>query len=63
MLQKFANSESGATLVEYGVAMLIAIVVGGTALGALTAQTGFNFEAACEALQFGEEPEIDCEGG
>ena len=35
----FWNEESGSTLVEYGVALIVAIVIGGTALGALATST------------------------
>ncbi|MEX5729753.1 pilus assembly protein Flp/PilA [Rhodovulum iodosum] len=31
-LKKFRRSESGATLVEYGIALILAIAVGGTLL-------------------------------
>ena len=34
-VDQFVTSESGATLVEYGVALLVAIIVGGTALTTL----------------------------
>ena len=47
---KFRKSESGATLVEYGVALLLAIVLGGGALVALANQTGANMQAGCDAL-------------
>lgn len=35
----FWNEESGSTLVEYGVALIVAIVIGGTGLGALATST------------------------
>ena len=47
---KFRSSESGATLVEYGVALLLAIVLGGGALVALANQSGTNMQAGCDAL-------------
>ena len=50
---KFRSSESGATLVEYGVALLLAIVLGGGALITLANQTGANMNAGCEALAQG----------
>ena len=42
LFQNFRKSESGATLVEYGVALLVAIIVGGTGLIALANQTATN---------------------
>ena len=59
----FRKSESGATLVEYGVALLLAIVLGGGALVALANQTGVNMTAACTEL--GGDDSVDtseCEG-
>ena len=47
---QFRKSESGATLVEYGVALILAIVLGGGALVTLANQTGANMEAGCNAL-------------
>ncbi|MCV6595414.1 MAG: hypothetical protein OIF48_20890 [Silicimonas sp.] len=46
----FRKSESGATLVEYGVALLLAIVLGGGALVTLANQTDANMDAACDSL-------------
>ena len=44
MFSKFLKEESGATLVEYGVALVLAVVVGGVALtslaGDVSAQMG-----------------------
>ena len=42
MIYSFLRSEDGATLVEYGVALLVAIIVGGTGLIALANQTSTN---------------------
>ncbi len=50
LLRNFRRSESGATLVEYGVALLLAIVLGGGALITLANQTGANMNAGCAAL-------------
>lgn len=47
----FRKSEDGATLVEYGVALILAIIVGGTALVTLADGVSNNMEAACGALQ------------
>ena len=46
----FRKSESGATLVEYGVALILAIIVGGTALIALADGVVANMETACGSL-------------
>lgn len=39
MFKLFKKSESGATLVEYGVAVILAIIVGGGFLSTLATQT------------------------
>jgi Flp pilus assembly pilin Flp len=44
--QNFRKSESGATLVEYGVALLVAIVVGGIALTNLATATSTAMNTA-----------------
>ncbi|PWK56849.1 Flp family type IVb pilin [Silicimonas algicola] len=44
---KFRKSEDGATLVEYGVALILAIVVGGTALLALGGDVSEVMGNAC----------------
>ena len=49
-LQNFRKSESGATLVEYGVALIVAIIVGGVALTNLGTATDLNMGEACESL-------------
>ncbi len=50
MLLSYLRKESGATLVEYGVALILAIIIGGTALSTLGTQTGANMNTACQAL-------------
>lgn len=45
-LAKFARDEDGAALVEYGVALLVVIIVGGSGLIALANQTETNFRSA-----------------
>ena len=57
----FRKSESGATLVEYGVALLLAIVLGGGALVALANKTGANMEAGCAALNSVDAVEDACD--
>ena len=53
VLHWFIRSEAGATLVEYGVAMILAIGVGGAALVTLSEQTGSNLSTACTVLPAG----------
>lgn len=43
---RLKNDERGATLVEYGIALFIAIAVGGTLLTGLGGTTSGNFTAA-----------------
>ena len=42
--------ESGATLVEYGVALLVVIIVGATAIGALGTAVGNEISATADAF-------------
>ncbi|MBO9411415.1 MULTISPECIES: hypothetical protein [unclassified Ruegeria] len=46
---KLREDERGATLVEYGIALFVAIVVGGTVLTQLANQTSSNFSDAVGA--------------
>ena len=50
IFQKFKFDESGATLVEYGVALVVAIIVGGTALSVLATETSLNMTEAEDGL-------------
>jgi Flp pilus assembly pilin Flp len=50
LFQNFRKSESGATLVEYGVALILAIILGGGALSVLAEGTGANMDVACDSL-------------
>ncbi len=50
LFMKFRKSESGATLVEYGVALILAIILGGGALVTLAGQTGTNMDSACSTM-------------
>ena len=43
----FRKSEEGATLVEYGVALVLAIVIGGGALVALAGDVDETMDRAC----------------
>ena len=48
--KNFRKSESGATLVEYGVALILAIIVGGTTLVTLADETSENMTETTTAL-------------
>ncbi len=48
---KLREDERGATLVEYGVALLVAIIAGGGFLITLADNTNSNFEDADTAIQ------------
>ena len=50
LFQKFKRDESGATLVEYGVALIVAVVVGGLALTQLGGQTTDSMTTAEKVL-------------
>ncbi|WP_170786953.1 Flp family type IVb pilin [Ruegeria lacuscaerulensis] len=47
---KLRKDERGATLVEYGVALLLAVIVGGTALISIAEDTSANFDDAANVL-------------
>ncbi|WP_171126265.1 MULTISPECIES: Flp family type IVb pilin [unclassified Ruegeria] len=47
---KLREDERGATLVEYGVALLVAIIAGGTFLTTLANETNSNFTDAGSAI-------------
>lgn len=61
MTSKLFTSESGATLVEYGVALILAISAGGAAIVSLSSQTGSNMETACEVMQLSGRVENSCD--
>jgi len=46
----FSREEDGATLVEYGIALGIAVAVGAGVVTAIGTNTGENFTGACTAL-------------
>ena len=50
--KRFSRAESGATLVEYGVALILAIVVGGAGLSSLAAETSENMTESETAINF-----------
>lgn len=47
----FRASEEGATLVEYGVALIIAVIVGGATLSSLGQSTDDSIGLACSNMQ------------
>ncbi len=49
ILNAFLRDEDGAALVEYGLALLVVILVGTTALGVLAADTEVLFDNAADA--------------
>lgn len=49
-LRKFALNSSGATLVEYGVALLVVIIVGGAAIGGLADAVGTEIGETASAF-------------
>ena len=64
LFQNFRKSESGATLVEYGVALILAIVLGGGALSILAGDTGEQMNRGCIAFNSGaavtDNPDVVC---
>ena len=50
MVQRFARDVSGATLVEYGIALLVVIIVGGATLGALATAVGNEITETTDAF-------------
>ena len=46
----FFQSEAGATLAEYGVALIVAIVVGATAVSSLAGKVSDEIEATASAF-------------
>jgi len=51
LFMRIRKSESGATLVEYGIAMIVAIIVGGTALVTLAGGVNTNLDNACDVTK------------
>ncbi len=49
-LKHFAASVSGATLVEYGVALLVVVIVGGATIGALATAVGNEISETTSAF-------------
>ena len=61
-LSRFRRDEDGATLVEYGIALTLAILVGGTALTALAGNVSGSMTAAGAALPQGAGGGTDAGG-
>jgi len=66
----FRRSEDGATLVEYGIALLVAVVVGATALITLANTTERSFlgannvmDGGLDAAGVGDDGTIAADGG
>ena len=50
LLARFGNSENGATLVEYGVALLLVIIVGAAAITGLADAVGNELQETASAF-------------
>ncbi len=50
LLNDFRKSEDGATLVEYGIALVLAVSVGAGALSVLATNVNQNMTDACETI-------------
>jgi Flp pilus assembly pilin Flp len=49
-LRQFKSNEEGASMVEYGVALLVVVAVGVTLMNALGTNVAANVDEACETL-------------
>lgn len=52
-LRSFRSDEEGVTLVEYGIALILAVTVGATTLGLLAGDVTGQMDAACGAMSGG----------
>lgn len=50
LLKKFAKDESGAAIVEYGLALMVVAAIGATAFDTLGGYVSDNVDAACAAM-------------
>ena len=50
MMSRFNKNEDGATLVEYGVALLVVIIVGAAAIGNLASAVGDEISESASAF-------------
>jgi pilus assembly protein Flp/PilA len=63
LLSKFVRDEDGAALVEYGVALLVVILVGTAALVTLSTDVGNQFSDACTATEDVRTAAVAVSGG
>lgn len=63
LFNTFRKSESGATLVEYGVALILAIIIGGGALVTLAGTTEGNLNEAGNRMDCWSDDSCDTGGG
>ena len=50
LFKKFAKDESGAAMVEYGVALMVVAAIGATAMSTLGGGVSANVTSACSAI-------------
>lgn len=50
LVNRFCKEESGASMVEYGVALLVVAAIGATAMTTLGGAISTNLTAACTAI-------------
>lgn len=50
LLKKFAKDESGAAIVEYGLALMVVAAIGATAFTTLGGYVNDNVDEACAAM-------------
>jgi Flp pilus assembly pilin Flp len=59
LLKNFRDSESGAAMVEYAIALLVAAGIGVATFTTMGTQAGANAELACDALTGGANAGCD----
>jgi Flp pilus assembly pilin Flp len=55
-LRLFKNDESGASMVEYGIALLVVTAVGVTLMSQIGSATGAKVKAACHVFKTANQP-------
>lgn len=60
LLKNFRDSESGAAMVEYAIALLVAAGIGVTTFSTMGKAADKNADAACTALQGGDATTGTC---
>ncbi|MEZ5759707.1 MAG: Flp family type IVb pilin [Paracoccaceae bacterium] len=53
LFARFRKDEEGVTLVEYGIALILAVTVGVTVLGGLASDVNLQMDAACDQMTGG----------